>query len=133
MADLILDDPGREVIRKAGFIDSQSNVRIRTSATSTFSGLSTDQEITTLIVGTTATTLPATPLTGRNAIGVHNTDTIATLFIGKSTVTADSVIGVTSGWEVGPNDSVHLDITDSVVLFGRIASGTIKVKVWELA
>ena len=98
------------------------------------SGLSVEGKNTTLEVSTTAIPLPATALTGRNALSVRNLDATTTLYVGFSTsLTADSVVGVTSGWQVGPNETYNVDIQDDIVLFGIVTSGTIKIQVQEFA
>jgi hypothetical protein len=98
------------------------------------SGLSTDCVITTFDVSTTPVALPATPLVGRNSISIHNKSPDTILYISKrSDVTADSVNGTISGWEVFPESIYNIDITDNIVLYGVVASGTIKVKVMEVS
>jgi len=98
------------------------------------SGLTTEIKVTTLDITDTAGALPATALTDRNALSVHNKHATETLYIGPATVTADSSTGTTSGWEVGPGAFVSFDITDSIILYGRAESGqTIQVKITEIA
>lgn len=100
----------------------------------TLSGLRTDFEVTTQDVTDTAAKMPATPLTDRNSISIVNLSATDTLYIGKSTVTADSVIGTTSGWEVGPLEGFNTDITDEIELWGRAEAGkTVRIKILELA
>lgn len=101
--------------------------------TLTTSGLSTALSITTLNVSTTALKLPATPLVNRNNIMIHNLSTTETLYIGNSNVTADRALGTTAGFEIGPDSFISIDITDDIEIYGRVASGTIKVKVMEFA
>lgn len=97
------------------------------------SGLSTSFLITTQDIGTTASALPSTALTDRNAISVLNTSAI-TLYVGPtSSVTADNEVGTTSGWEIGPNEIWHVDVTDAITLYAIVASGTARVKILEVA
>ena len=98
-------------------------------------GLSTALKTTTMNIGDTAVKLPATALANRNAISVHNKDSVETLYIGDSnSVTADSVVGITSGWEIGPQEFINFDITDDIDLYGIAPSGkTILIKVMEIA
>ena len=104
------------------------------SGSFTFSGLKTAIRTTTMDVGDTATALPAIPLTARNSITVSNFSDEDILYIGNSNVTADNVIGTTSGHEVNPNEGFNLDITDAIILYGRAPTGkTIRIKVTELA
>jgi hypothetical protein len=96
-------------------------------------GFSTTWKNTTLNVSTTALPLPSTALTGRNAIAIRNLDPSVTLYIGNFDVVANDAIGTTAGWQIGPNETYNLGITDSVVLYGVVASGTIRISVKELA
>ena len=96
-------------------------------------GLSKNFKVTTQDITTTASKLPATPLTDRNTLSIHNKSTTDTLFIGEdNTVTADSVDGITSGWEVPPGGVFNTDIKTAIELWG-ISTATIKVKILELA
>jgi len=119
-------------------VDSDGNIARNTigsfTGTVQISGLSTAGRNTTLSVGTTAIPLPATPLTDRNALSIRNLDLVSNLFIGfADTVTATTTVGTLSGWIVGPNETYNVDIQDDIIIFGIIASGTIKVQVQELA
>jgi hypothetical protein len=134
ITDLTIDD----LERRKFDLNDDSEVIVRTSADITGeitpSGLNVAVKITTLTVGTTAVKLPTTALTNRNAIAIHNKSSSFTLYVGPSTVTADSVTGTTSGWEVTADSFVQLDITDAVEIYGRCASGeSAQVKVMELA
>lgn len=100
----------------------------------TMSGLSEAIRTTTMTVGDTATALPATALANRNSITIVNYSATEILYIGGPTVTADRVIGITSGYEVNPGEGFNLDITEDIVLYGRAESGqSILVKITELA
>jgi hypothetical protein len=97
------------------------------------SGLSDSFRITTKDISTTASALPENPLTNRNAISILNTSS-STLYIGPTDqVTADNVEGTTSGWEIGPNEIWHIDVTDAITLYAIVASGTARVKILEVA
>lgn len=98
------------------------------------SGLKTNFRITTMIVPDTSVALPAVALVARNAMSITNQDATEILYIGKITVTADSVVGTTSGWETGPGESFNVDVTDAIVLYGIAPAGkTIKVKILEIS
>lgn len=101
----------------------------------TVSGLKVSFRNTTMDVTSTAVALPATPLTNRNTITIQNKSLTDTLYIGPDNlVTADSVLGTTSGMEIGPGESWSIDITDQVVLYGIVETGkTIRIKVTEAA
>lgn len=96
-------------------------------------GLSVDHKNTVMDVSTTAVAMPMTPLTGRNSLAIRNLSLTETLYIGKSDVTADTVNGNTSGWQVGPNETYNVDITSEIIIYGRTSSGSIKVQTRELA
>jgi len=94
-------------------------------------GLDTGK-VTTLTVTTTATLLPATAATNRNAIAIQNF-TGATLFIGfNSSVTADRIAGTTSGYELADGGEARFDVTDTATIFGILAAGSGVIKVVEL-
>lgn len=135
-----VDDHGLEAIRKSTeeiTPGDKSEYRIRTTATGTFtlSGLQNGGRVTTMTVGDTAIPLPATPLAARNAISIRNLSSTDKLYIGYSTaVTADRVVGVTSGDEIDPDAGFNVDITDEVILYGICESGkSVMIKVHELS
>lgn len=98
------------------------------------SGLSKDWRISTMSVGDVALALPIIPLADRNSIIIHNKSTTDKIYIGKSNVTADTVVGITSGWEMLPNSYYAIDVKDSIVIYGRCETGkSVIVKVMELA
>lgn len=89
---------------------------------------------TTMMVGTTAVALPVVPLALRNAMSIVNLSGTETLYIGfNASITADSVVGVTSGWEIGPNEGFNIDITETIPLYGIVATGSIMIKIMELS
>jgi len=88
--------------------------------------------VTTLTVTTSATLLPSTAATNRNAIAIQNF-TGATMYVGFSSgVTADRVVGTTSGYELADGGEVRFDITDTATIYGILAAGSGLVKVVEL-
>lgn len=101
-----------------------------------FSSQSVDLEslkishITTIIsVTTTATLLPTAALKGRKTVMVQNLST-STVYIGNANVTADTAS--TGGWQlINQGDSVTMDFTDNIAVYGIMASGTANVCVWE--
>jgi hypothetical protein len=86
-------------------------------------------------VSNSAVLLPTTALLNRNSLSIRNLSNTNTLYVGfTSGVTADSVNGTTSGWDVGPQESFNLDITDDIVIYGICETGKpVKIKVMELA
>lgn len=96
-------------------------------------GLRTAGRITTMLVGVTAVQLPATALANRNAMSITNLSS-QILYIGfDASVTADSAIGTTAGWEVGIGEGFNIDITNNIPLYGIVASGTALIKIMELS
>lgn len=105
------------------------------SGTFSPTGLKVAFKVTTADITDTASQLPLTPLTGRNSMVIHNLSSTDTLFIGpSSSVTADRVLGTTSGHEVFPGETFAIDITNAVILYGIAPAGkTIRVKISEVA
>ena len=135
-----VNDHGLEVLKKAAIevdgSDPLTEYRLRTSGTGTFSptGLNTAIKITTMDIGDTETLLPISALDGRNSFLIRNFDTVETLYVGPTGLTADNVIGTTSGWDVPKNSYLPMDVTNNVPLYGIAPTGkTIRVKIMELA
>jgi len=136
-----VDDHGLEVLKKAGTIpDDNFKTRYALRVTGenfsgsfTPSGLSIDQKNTVMDVTNVATAMPLVALTDRNSISIRNLDLVKTLYIGKANVTADTINGNTSGWQVGPNETYNVDLTDAIIIYGVVEAGSIKVQVRELA
>ena len=100
----------------------------------TFSGLALAMKVTTMHVTDIANQIPATPLAKRNAIAITNLDSVNTIYLGPSTVTTGRTLGTTCGWEVGPNETFNVDITDGIEIYAIADSGvTVLTKVLELA
>lgn len=98
------------------------------------SGLDKGFRVTTLIVTETAGALPLFPFAERESISIHNKSETQTIFIGNSNVTADTVVGVTSGYELLPGGFFNVDITPDIILYGRTTTGsTAFVKILEIA
>lgn len=121
------------------FCEVNGETAVRTCTTieggsidSTPSGLQNDFKTTTMNVGDVAIPIPATPLVDRNSLSIVNLDSVETLYIGDSNVTADRVVGNTSGWEVGAGETLNFDVKDTIIIYGRCETGkTILVKVLE--
>ena len=139
VTNLTLDDCER---RKFD-INDDNEVIVRTSAEGEFSssGLKNGFKITTIEITDSASKLPTTPFSDRNALSVHNKSSTDILYLGPdNTVTADTVVGVTSGWEVPVNNKVNFDIKDidpqsvNINIWAIAPTGkTITVKILELA
>jgi len=115
------------LMASSGFIPGQS-----ITGTFTQSGLKTDFLTTTVDITDTEAAIPS--LSGRNSMEVHNTDAVETLFLGKTGVTADNVVGTTSGKEVAPGQQYAIDLTNAVGLFAIARTGqTIRIKFTEIA
>ena len=78
-------------------------------------------------VGTLATALPTTALTGRQALNVHNNGP-EILYVGHSDVVA-SASG--NGFPIAVGANKSFDCSDGCLLYGRVASGTSVVKSLE--
>lgn len=130
-----IQSESQNTLEKAKFTnedDGKVRVRVTSKGTVAPSGLSTAGKVTTFEVNTSATLFPV--LSGRTAISVLNTSGSETLYLGfENTVTADTVVGTTSGWEIGPNEIYHTDITEDIDIYGIVASGTVLVKLLEVA
>ena len=99
-------------------------------------GLTTAFEITTQDITDTATALPTGgALTNRNHVAIANLSATDTLYIGPAaTVESNRTNGGLAGWEIAPGEQFHIDITDSIAIFGIAESGnTIKIKVLEVS
>lgn len=79
---------------------------------------------TVVSVGTTATALPATPVVGRKYIRVQNIGT-ATVYIGASTVTADTA--ATGGIQITPYSVWEEDYDNTVIVYGIVAASTCNI------
>ena len=120
-----INDSGGNVARNVTFSGGISTVP---------SGLRNDFKITTMDITDTETAIPVTPLTDRNAMSIFNMSTTDTLYIGKTGVVASDAIGVTSGWEIGPQESFNSDVKDTIIFYGIAASGkTIRLKIMEIS
>lgn len=97
------------------------------------SGLKIAMRTTTMEVSTIPIPIPAIPLADRNSIEIQNLDDTEILYVGNSDVTADRVLGTTSGKEIDPGSFWSLDVTETIILHGVVASGTIQIKVTEVA
>lgn len=97
------------------------------------SGLSKDWRVTTLIVSDTAIPIPAIALSDRNSLIIHNKGSNK-LYLGKADVTADTVLGTTSGWEIVSTSYYSLDVKDNIIIYGICEAGqSTTLKVLELA
>lgn len=139
-----VDDHGLQVLSKAALPltpGNKSQYKLRVSVTDgvitgsfTPSGLKIAFLPTVLDVGDTAVPLPTTPLTDRNSMVITNHSATDILYVGNSDVTADLVIGTTSGHQINPGEGWGPDIQDDIVLYGRAETGkTIRVQISEFA
>ena len=81
---------------------------------------------TAVTVGTTATALPATPLSGRYAVSIVNNST-STVYLGGSDVTA------ASGYALYKYDSMDIDLDDETIIYAIVSAGTADVRVLEVS
>lgn len=76
-------------------------------------------------VGTSATALPATALSGRRLVVVRNAGSV-TVYLGASDVTT------TAGWPLEPGWSLQLALGAELAIYGIVASGSGAVRVLEV-
>ena len=100
---------------------------VKTSASGEFSssGVKIGWRNIVVSVGDTAVKLPV--FTDRNASTLHNKSTTDILYIGPDdTVTADTVVGSTSGMEIAPRNKANFDIKD-------IDENDVDIDIWAIA
>jgi len=87
---------------------------------------------TTTMVSDSAEVVPATTLNHRRMLIVQNNHASNTVYIGASTVTADTA--ATGGYQLGPSDSVAFTLDGSVALWAiSSAAGSTPVTTLEMA
>lgn len=122
--------------------NTQGEVCIRTCAEITNSSITTAPDgisgpfrITTATITDAATLIPSVALINRKSFSISNLSEVETLYLGPtSSVTADRVDGILSGWEIGPNETINLPFRDSIVVYGITETGkTAQIKIFEVA
>lgn len=94
------------------------------------SGLQNDYLITTFQITDVASLVP---FSTRNSISIRNYSLTETIYIGKSDVTADLVVGTTSGWQIGPNETINLDCKETIEFYAIARVGvTILAQAFEV-
>ena len=78
----------------------------------------------TVTVGTSATAIPSSNLSGRRVIIIVNIST-SNIFIGNNVVTTSN------GYQLYSQQSVSMDISDAVTVYGIVSSGTAEVRYLE--
>lgn len=98
-------------------------------------GLKVALKTTTMDITDTSQAVPTTPLSSRNSLSIQNKSNTDTIYIGQAlTVEANSNVGTLAGWEIGPNETWNVDVTDAIILYAIAEAGkTVRVKVLELA
>ena len=81
-------------------------------------------------VSTTAAVI-ATALDDRVALMIHNSGTVR-VYLGGATVTADDT-AATGGWILEPGEKIALSFSAELPIYGRTASGTGTVRVWQVS
>ena len=117
--------------------DADGNIAVRVIIPGTVEGSFTprglkDFVVRTISIDDTATQIPTTDLTETDAVSIHNKGT-SILYIGPTdTVTADSVVGTTSGWEVPPGGYVGFDLRETAEIWAICETGkSVIVKIME--
>ena len=117
-------------------LDSENKVAIRTKTTGTLTGELTPSgltiggrftEVTLTDTGWTALQAIGGPLADRNAIAIQNESGV------DIKVQFDSGLASYKGMTIRDKSERQYDITDSIIIYGRSASGTITVNVEEIA
>ena len=94
-------------------------------------GLSGGVRQQVVTVGATAVPCPAVPLVGRAAVLLRNVGS-TTIYLGKSTVTADEA--ATGGWQLAAGEqTVLLPLNEATVLYAISSGAGGLVSVLELA
>jgi len=97
------------------------------SVSSTPAGLTTGGLITVVALNAvTWTALPATPLVGRNGIGIQNES-------GTALKLNFATPGGYIGWTIADGGEFFVDITESILIFAKAAIGTPSVTIMEIA
>src|SRR5512139_1700575 len=87
---------------------------------------------TVVTVGTTAVTLPASALSNRRTLLVQaDMANTAYIFIGSSTVTADSAS--TGGFQLSAGQSLSIDVANGLAVYGRSTAASQLVRVIEVS
>jgi len=126
----------RMVVRRTSLVTLISLfflITVSSSAVETvdIKGLDVSVSTTVVTVGNTATKIPASPLSGRRCLTIQNIATTTVIYIGDSTVTANEA--ATGGYQLAAEwDTITLDLTDEVDVYGIVAVGTAKVVVVEV-
>lgn len=113
--------------------DDNGNVAVRMhgsnfSGSFSVAGLRTGGRVTEVALNSsTWTALPATPLTARNALAIQNTSGIEI----KLNYASD-VVGYV-GVKVAAGSERQYDITDTIIMYAKSASGTPTITVEEIA
>lgn len=90
---------------------------------------------TVVLVTDVATAFPAVPLADRASLSIQNKSATNTVYVGPdNTVTADTVVGTTSGFEIGPDASSNFDLDDTNDIYFICEAGkTALLKITEVA
>jgi len=84
--------------------------------------------VSKVLVGDSATALPAEPLAGRKSIAIYNTSSSYAIYIGASGVTTDD------GYPIQPETGRAVDLKENARLYAVAPSGQqIDVRIWEIA
>lgn len=86
---------------------------------------------TTTDVDQVAEAVPATTLNHRRMIIIQNNHASNTVYIGSSTVTADTA--ATGGYQLGPSDSVAFTLDGSVAIYAISSADNSPVTTLEFA
>jgi hypothetical protein len=131
-----VNDHGLEVLKKAGLIPDDTKLTeyaLRTKITDAIegsfspSGLRTAGKITVVeLTDSEWRPLPATALSDRNAIAIQNKSGVEMKINYTNTVGYEGIV-------IENNGERFYDITDEIIIYGRLTSGTFNVNIEELS
>jgi hypothetical protein len=79
----------------------------------------------TITVTTSQTAIPTTALSGRKAIVIVNISS-GNIFVGDSSVTTSN------GYQLYTQQSISLDVSDDIIIYGIVSTGTGEVRYFEV-
>jgi hypothetical protein len=110
------------------FEEINGTPHVRTSGTAQFTGLSTAGRITEVTLNSsTWTALPSSALSGRNGLGIQNRSGT------EIKINYDNSVPTYTGVTIINGAERFYDITDSIIVYAKSASGTPTIVVEEIA
>lgn len=115
-------------LAKFTLVEGETAVRTTATGTFKFSGLGNAGKITEVTIDSTSwTSLPATPLVDRNALSIQNRSGTEIKINYDNNVTGYEGIAIINGGER------YYDLTETIIIYAKAASGTATITVEELS